>query len=75
MDRYIIHWAVTVQDKKQTPKTENKQNRQKHKKANNPNQNKNKNQHGRWSADQFIGNWKMQEEMITLYHLRIGMAM
>ena len=31
---------------------------------------KNKNQHGRWSADQFIDNWKMQEEMITLYHLR-----
>ena len=22
MDRYIIHWAVTVQDKKQTPKTQ-----------------------------------------------------
>ena len=30
----------------------------------------NKNKHGRWSADQFIDNWKMQEEMITLYHLR-----
>ena len=49
----IIHWAVTMQEKKkQTPKTQNKQNRQKHK-ANNPNQNKNKNQHGWWSADQF----------------------
>ena len=32
--------------------------------------NKNKDQHGRWSADQFMDNWKMQEEMITLYHLR-----
>ena len=46
MDRYIIHRAVTMQDKKQTPKTQNKK------------------------TDQCTGNWKMQEEMITLYHLR-----
>ena len=59
-----------MQDKNKHQKHKNKQNRQKHKKANNPNQNKNKNQHGRWSADQFIGNWKMQEEMIISYHLR-----
>ena len=60
-----------MQDKKQTAKTQKQTKQTKtHKKANNPNQNKNKNQHGRWSADQFIGNWKMQEEMITLYHLR-----
>ena len=68
MDRYIIHWAVTVQDKKQTPKTQKQTKQTKTQQANNPNQNKN--QHGRWSADQFIGNWKTQEEMITLYHLR-----
>jgi hypothetical protein len=36
MDRYIIHGGVTVQDKKQTPKTQNKQNRQKHKKNKQP---------------------------------------
>ena len=58
-----------MQDKKQTPKPKNKQNRQKHQKAN-TNQTQKQKQHGRWSADQFMDNWKMQEEMITLYHLR-----
>ena len=32
--------------------------------------NNTKNQHGRWSADQFTGIWNIQDEMITLYHLR-----
>ena len=52
-------------DKKQTPKPKNKQNRQKHQKANNTNQTQKQKHHGRWSADQFMDNWK-----ITLYHLR-----
>ena len=58
-----------MQDKKQTPKTQKQTKQTKTQKSKQP-QNKTKNQHGRWSADQFIGNWKMQEEMITLYHLR-----
>ena len=57
-----------MQDKKtNTKNTKTNKTDKNTKKTNNPNQNKNKNQHGRWSADQFIGNWKMQEEMITLY--------
>ena len=67
LDRYIIHSAVTVQDKKQTPKPKNKQTRQKHQKANNTKQTKNKNQHGQLISSWTIG---MHEEMITLYHLR-----
>jgi hypothetical protein len=60
-----------VQDKKQTPKTQKqtKQTKTPKSKQHKP-ETKNKNQHGRWSADQFMDNWKMQEEMITLYHLR-----
>ena len=38
LDRYITHSAVTVQDKRQTPKPKKKQNTQKHQKANNTNQ-------------------------------------
>ena len=36
----------------------------------NTNKKQKQNQQGRWSADQFMDNWKMQEEMITLYHLK-----
>ena len=68
MDRYIIH-CHRARQKTNIKNTETNKT-DKNTKANNPNQNKNKNQHGRWSADQFIGNWKMQEEMIISYHLR-----
>ena len=60
-----------MQDQKANTKPKNKQNRQKTPKKHAKTTNKNKNQHGRWSAaDQFIDNSKMQEEMITLNHLR-----
>ena len=58
-----------MQYKKQTPKPKNKT-KQKHQQANNTTRHKNKEQHGRWTAAQFMDNWKMHEEMITLYHLR-----
>ena len=60
-----------MQDKKQTQKTQKQTKQAKTPKSKKTQtRNKNKNQHGRWSADQFMDNWKMQEEMITLYHLR-----
>ena len=60
-----------MQDQKANTKPKNKQNRQKTPKKHAKTTNKNKNQHGRWpAADQFIDNSKMQEEMITLNHLR-----
>ena len=65
LDRYIIHWAVTVQNKKANNKDQkpNKTHTQTPKKHT-------ENQHGRWSADQFTGIWNVPEEMITLYHPR-----
>ena len=51
LDRYVIHSAVTVQDKKQAPKPKNKQSRQKHQKANKTNQTQKQKRDGWWSAD------------------------
>ena len=59
-----------MQDKKQTQETQNQTEQAKNQKAKNTNKKQKQNQHGCWSADQFMDNWKMQEEMITLYHLR-----
>ena len=64
-DRYIIRWAVTVQERKaKTTKTQDQPRQTETPKKHT------KKQHGRWSADQFTGIWTVLEEMITLYHLR-----
>ena len=69
LDRYIIHWLspCKTRGKHKKPKTNQNKNT---KKQTTPTRHKNKNQHGWWSADQFMDNRKMHEEMITLYHLR-----
>ena len=59
-----------MQDKNQTQKTQNKTEQAKNQKAKNTNKKQKQNQHSRWSADQFMDNWKMQKEMIAWYHLR-----
>ena len=69
LDRYIIHWLspCNTKNKHQNPKTNQNKNTNK---QTTQTRHKNKEQHGRWTAAQFMDNWKMHEEMITLYHLR-----
>ena len=47
----------------QDASTKTKPNHNKNKKKTTPTRHKKKSQHGRWSADQFMDNWRMHEEI------------
>ena len=65
-DRYMIHWAVTVQSKKKTNKNKKTpKNTQNTEPATKTPQDTTQTRYGWWSAGQLIGNWNVSEKMIT----------